>query len=183
MKKLAIILHQKVEEIEAVTTIDLIRRAGLTIDLFSATDQLEIVGSHQIHLQAEKTIDQLKVEDYDGIVFPGGPAVDELLKMDNIVNFATTFNQGQKLVAAICAAPQILGKVGLLKGKKVTHFPSSNQFMDEAIEQLDQEVIIEGNLITSAGAGTAVAFGLTIIEYLIDAQKKEEIKKQIIYHY
>ncbi|KAF2077015.1 hypothetical protein CYY_001647 [Polysphondylium violaceum] len=190
MVKLAILLSEGFEEIEAVTTIDILRRASIQIDsiLVDNKQDRQVKGSHDITLVADKLLQDFSsagnqlLDIYDGIIYPGGPAVKNLLKNDEIVALAKQFNEKGKMVAAICAAPQILAKAGLLKNKRITHYPGCNQYMEEsgAFVELEQAAIIDGDIVTGSSAGNCVLFALSIIEYFKGIESKADMIKQLV---
>lgn len=181
MKKIAIVLTNGVEEIEAVGTIDLLRRADNIVDIYSTSKQ-EVVGSHGIGIKHDKIIDQLIIDEYDALVIPGGPGVANLLTNNQLLEIVKNFDKQEKLICAICAAPQILGKSEILKkGTNITHFPGSNQFLDNVSDKTPKPVVIDNNIITSVSAGAVFDFALAIIQSLNGIEMAETIKKQIIY--
>lgn len=182
MKKIAIILNNGFEEIEAVATIDLLRRAKIDIDLFT-TDSLDVTGSHDIIVRAQKTFSKLKIVDYDGIILPGGPGTKDLINNETLLKQLKQFHEEKKLVAAICAAPQILGKAEILNGVNVTHFPGATEFLKDAIDKSPKPVVVDGNIITGVGVGGVFDFALAIIEYLENHELAQKIKTEIVYDY
>ncbi|ATZ16389.1 4-methyl-5(b-hydroxyethyl)-thiazole monophosphate biosynthesis [Entomoplasma freundtii] len=182
MKKTAIILNNGVEETEAIATIDLLRRAKIEVDLFS-TDSLDIVGSHDIKFRAQKELSKLKIVDYDGLIIPGGPGTKDLINNEIVLKLVKEFHEENKLVAAICAAPQILGKAGILNGVSVTHYPGANEFLKEANDKSPKQVVVDGHIITSVGVGAVFDFGLALIQYLENDETAQKIKTEIVYDY
>lgn len=183
MSKIAICMADGCEEIEALTVVDILRRAGITIDMLSINDTLTVTGSHAIEFKADKLITEVTTDDYDGIVLPGGmPGTTNLENNTYIQNGVKTFAKEGKLVAAICAAPSILGRNGVAAGKKVTSYPGFDGAFKRA-NYIEEAVVVDGNLITSRGMGTAIDFALAILEYLRDKNEAVEMAEKIIYLY
>ena len=181
MSSIAICMADGCEEIEALTVVDVLRRAGIKIDMLSISDSLNVKGSHGIEFKADYLMTERNSLDYDGIVLPGGMPGTTNLEANTLVQNALKkqFNEG-KLVAAICAAPSILGKNGIANGKKVTSYPGFEDAFPRSTYVTDS-VVTDGNVITSRGMGTAIDFALAIIEYLISSDAAEDMAKNIMY--
>lgn len=180
MKKVLVLLHNGFEEIEAMTPVDLCRRAGVEVCVCSMTGELTIHGAHGIDLHADAMFACIDPASYDMILLPGGMPNSTSLRDDArvITTVVDAYNHG-KWVAAICAAPIALERAGLLRGRKATSYPGC--LADEsACEYLTDPVVCDGRIITSRGAGTAMAFALYIIEVLVSAQQAEMIRKGIL---
>lgn len=181
MKKVAVLLADGFEEIEALTVVDILRRASVYVDTVSITDEYKVRGSHGINVQTEDLFDEVNFVEFDMIVLPGGMPgtinLDEHLGVKRVVEDYVTSG---KYVAAICAAPSILGGMGLLKGKRAACYPSVEDKLSGAvISRLP--VVQDGNIITSRGMGTAIDFALKLTEILFDREKAEELAASIIY--
>ncbi len=181
MSKLAICMANGCEEIEALTVVDIMRRAGITIDMLSINDSLTVTGSHNIELRADKLISEADCNDYDGIILPGGMPGTTNLEANTAVQHGITslFNRGD-LVAAICAAPSILGKNGVANGKNVTSYPGFEDAFSRSTYRTDS-VVVDGNVITSRGMGTAIDFALAILEYIKGAEAAKDMADKIVY--
>ena len=181
MSKTAIFMADGVEEIEALTVVDLLRRAKEDIDMVNIHDRDEVVGSHNIVTRTDKKIADFKEEEYDVIVLPGGMKGHQNLKASNRVISAIKkmFSDG-KLVTAICAAPTVLGYAGVLEGRKAICYPGMEDGLTGAVVTME-EVVVDGNLITSRGMGTAISFGLAIIAYLQDDAASCDMAKKIVF--
>jgi len=178
MKKQAIvILADGFEEIEAVAPIDLMRRAGITVTTLGLT-ALEMRGSHGIAIKADMLFDMFSGQ-FDAIVLPGGPGHTHLLASQKLLETINAAYSRNILCAAICAAPSVLGKAGILKGKKATCFPGYENQLGGGIF-IEQKTVLDGNIITSRGAGTALDFGLAIIVYLAGETVAKNVAKKII---
>ncbi len=174
MPKVLVPLAQGCEEIEAVTIIDLLRRAGIEVISASLDDQ-PIRASRGVMLLADTTLDFALTQEFDMIVLPGGQPGTNNLKADlRIISLLKKMATQEKYVAAICAAPSVLATAGLLGGKNATSFPGA---LDAYPEVLQQKIIvvIDGKIITSRGPGTAMDFALTLIEKLVGKSKCEEV--------
>jgi 4-methyl-5(b-hydroxyethyl)-thiazole monophosphate biosynthesis len=166
------------EELEAVTIMDLLVRAGVTV-ISASLDENPVVASRGTVLVASTTINKVKSSDLDMIVLPGGlPGADNLNNDPYIQNLITQLNDKNKPIAAICAAAKILAVAGLLNGKKATAFPGVLEELKLKKIHIDhtQAVIKDGNIITSRGPGTAMDFALELIAILCGAVKRKEIE-------
>lgn len=182
-KKVIVPFTAGVEEIELVAIVDILRRADLEVTLASF-DGKPVTGRSNIVIHADDSLQNTASQHWDMLVLPGGLPNADLLAQDPIVRALTTriANDGQ-YVAAICAAPKALASYGLLANKRVTSHPSVQQ----AIEQLEPSasyvenaVVHDGNIITSRGAGTAVAFALTLVAVLTSKETSDSIQAAIL---
>lgn len=181
MKKVSVILADGFEEIEALTVVDLLRRAQIYVGTVSITDDYTVHGAYGINVQAEDLFEEVAFVESDMIVLPGGmPGTSNLNAHEGVRRVVKEFNRDGKYIGAICAAPTILGNLGLLKGKRVSCYPSVEQEIQGAV-MTRTDVTVDGNLITSRGAGTAIAFALKLIEMLSGAEKAAEIAEAILY--
>lgn len=179
MKKVLCIVSNGFEELEAVGVIALLRRAGITIDVYSLHEQ-EATGRFDLTISKLHNISEAKETAYDAIFLPGGPHYAELEKNDQVKELITAFWDAGKLVSAICAAPTILGKMGLLKGKNYTCFTSMNE--DFQGTYIDAYTAVDGNLITGRSAAAVIDFAFELIAYLEGKEKAEEVKNSIYYY-
>lgn len=179
MKKVAVMLANGFEEIEALTVVDIIRRANITCDMFSISG-MEVKGAHDIVVKADKLISE-EVKEYDVIVLPGGmPGATNLRDNEEVIDLVKWFNDNKKIVAAICAAPIVLGKAGIIEGKKVTSYPG---FEDELVKvsYLEDYVVVDGNIITSRGPATAMLFAYKILE-LLQCDKWKNLSEGMLFN-
>jgi protein deglycase len=173
------ILAQGFEEIEAVTFIDLLRRADVTVSVLGLYSR-EVTGSHGITVVADGLLAGFTGR-FDAIVLPGGmPGSKHLAGSVPLLDLVRETFQRGGLCAAICAAPIVLGKAGILSGRHATCFPGYENELGGATF-VEQEVVRDRNVITSRGVGTAVPFALELIRYLVDTETAEKIKKAILY--
>lgn len=170
------------EEIEGLTVVDLLRRAGAEVQMVSISDGLAVKGSHGIELKADCFFDDVDYDTVDMLVLPGGmPGTRYLGEHQGLCGLLKNFVSEEKKVAAICAAPSVLGKLGILEGKQAVCYPGFEEQLTGA-EVEYQEVAVQDNIITSRGLGTAIPFALELIAQLYDEEKAEEIRKSIIFH-
>ena len=181
MKNVLIFLADGFEEIEGLTVVDLLRRAGTDITTVSITDNAKVIGSHKIALETDTTIGAVNFGEADMIVLPGGmPGTKNLEACELLMKHVDEYAVSGKKVAAICAAPTILGHRGHLDGKKACCYPGMEGDLTGAKVSYD-EVSVDGNIITSRGLGTAIPFALAIIEALTDKSTADRIGKSIVY--
>ena len=180
--KCAIFMADGFETCEGLITVDLLRRAGLTIDMISMNETLTVTTSHQVKIQADKLFSEFQNE-YDVMIFPGGKlGTQNLENNQKLVDLYEAHFKAGKLSCAICAAPSILGHRGLLKDRKYTCYPT---FDEPSFNGEYQQVLAvkDGNLITGRGMGATIDFALKIIETLCDKQTLENVKNGIQYEH
>ncbi len=164
------------EEIEALATVDVLRRAGLTVTTVGVGNT-QITGAHAITVVTDITQDELKIEDATAMILPGGLPGTVHLEQSQVVQDALDYAaENQLWIAAICAAPSILGHKGLLKGKRATCYPGFESELIGAIVT-NGAVVTDGNIITGKGAGVAVDFGLEIVKALSSSQQANLLKE------
>ena len=173
-------LAQGCEELEAVTIIDLLRRAGISVTS-AGLDARPVKASRGTVLIPDTTLDQVLAQNFDMIVLPGGqPGADHLRDDPRIQQKLKQQASEDKYVAAICAAPRALAQAGLLDGRRVTSFPGSLEGGPaENVNYLNDPVVIDGKIITSRGPGTAMDFALTLIELLLDKATRDKVEKPL----
>jgi len=170
------------EEVEGLTAVDLLRRAGVSVTMVSIMGRTKITGARNISVNTDILIEDIK-EEADMLVLPGGMPGTMNLGVDVAVTGALKqMNRDGKIVAAICAAPSVLGKCGILEGKKATCYPGFEDKLTGA-EIVNKAVVTDGNVITSRGLGTSMEFGFELIKKLISEEKAEEVREQIVFMY
>ena len=175
--KILVLLADGFEEIEAITVVDVLRRAGIEVDTVGITGAW-VTGSHGIKVMADKKISEVYIEKYEGIILPGGSkGVKNLAKSSKVKEFLEKMNEKGKLIAAICAAPSVLAKFHVLDNKRATIYPGMEK---ELPYPRDERVVIDDNIITSQGPGTAMEFALAIVEKLLGREKAWELKEQLV---
>ncbi len=181
MSKIAVFFADGCEEIEGLTVVDMLRRANLDVVSVSVTGSREVHGSHNITFFADTTFEEVQTDTFDGAVLPGGGVGTENLGAhEGVVSLAKKFAKEGKLVAAICAAPSVLGANGILQGRRATCHPGWEDKLVGA-EVVFENAVTDGNLITSRGMGTAIDFSLAIIAKLADEDVVAQVKKGIVY--
>lgn len=168
------------EEIEAFTSVDVMRRAGLNVVMVTVTPDEIVTGAHRVPVLCDKNIVNCDFFDADLILLPGGmPGAATLEKSEELRKLILRFAREQKPMAAICAAPMVLGKLGLLKGKKATCYPGFEQYLEGA-ECTGRLVERDGNVITGRGPGAAMEFALAVVELLKGKETVQELKEAMI---
>lgn len=175
--KLFIPLAEGFEDIEALTVVDILRRAGITIDTVGVPGSA-ITSKSGVRVMVDRRLADLRAEDYDGIILPGGEkAVEILSKTISLLDAIKKLDARGKLIAAICAAPSVLAKTGILENKKATIYPGLEKQLPRPRED---KIVVDKNVITSQGPGTAVEFALKLVETLKGQLKAEKIRREII---
>jgi 4-methyl-5(b-hydroxyethyl)-thiazole monophosphate biosynthesis len=178
-KTVVVPIAQGVEEIEAVTVIDILRRAGLEVVAAGVTPD-PITGRSGIRLLADRPIEQVKPADVDMVVLPGGAEGTAHLQQSVAVQRLIKEAAGRgKHVAAICAAPTVLSSLGLITGKHVTSHPSVEGKLGR-VAYREERVVIDGNIITSRAPGTAMEFALALVEVLAGKEKVAEVNRGVL---
>jgi 4-methyl-5(b-hydroxyethyl)-thiazole monophosphate biosynthesis len=169
------------EELEAVTLIDLLRRAGITVVSASLGPQL-VTASRGVHLVADTSLVDVIYDDFDMIVLPGGlPGTTNLNNDSHVHAILKRLNQSNTAIGAICAAPLVLADCGLLDGKRATCYPGVLTQADwPNITLVEEAVVVDGNILTSRGPGTAMDFALAIIEYLVDSPTRKQVEAGLV---
>ena len=181
-KKVSVFFADGFEEIEGLTVVDLLRRAGVETTMVSLNGEAFVHGAHGIDVKTDVMFENMSYEAEDMLVLPGGmPGTLRLAEHEGLKQILHAFYQEGKYIAAICAAPSVFGKYGFLKGRKATSYPGFEEELQGAEYQKDAVVISE-HVITSRGMGTAIPFALTLIACLLGEEKANEIGTSIIYH-
>jgi protein deglycase len=176
MKRVLCILEKGFEEIEAMTPVDLLRRAGVEVVMVGVSSS-EVTGKSGIVIRADARLEDIDSNDFDVLFLPGGPAVMELRKNPPVLDLIRHYAEEGKIIAAICAAPLLLNDAGILDGKVFTaHFSTEPELPSSTGER----VVEDGNIITSRGAGTAVDFGLSLISKLVSKAAADDVFKAIM---
>jgi len=179
MGKILIPLADGFEEIEAVTNIDVLRRAGLDV-ITAGIGSKKINGDHGIKIETDTEISEVSADDLSAVVLPGGmPGAANLRDSAELLKLIRAVNEKGNLCAAVCAAPIVLEAAGILTGKNATSYPGFGDQMDSA-NYREERVVIDGNIITGRGPGVAMEFALTIVEYLLDGKERVELEKAML---
>lgn len=181
MGKIAVMLADGFEEIEGLTVVDILRRGGVETVMVSIMGRLAVMGSHNIEVKADLLLEELDFADVDMIVLPGGlKGKENLENCTPLMEKVDEFHAKGKYVAAICAAPTILGHRGILQGRKAGCYGGMEDQLTGAKVSFDK-VSVDGHVITSRGMGTSVAFGLRLLALLTDEKSAEEMAAKIMY--
>lgn len=181
MAKAYIFLADGFEEVEGLTVVDLLRRAGIEISMVSMNRSKRVIGSHKITVEADHLFEDSDYKNADLLVLPGGmPGTMHLMKHDGLDKLLKEFHAKEKPIAAICAAPTVLGQKGLLKGRNATCFSGMEDKLLGA-KVVDLPVVVDQTMITSKGLGTAIDFSLAIIKYLKDEGVAKTLAAEIQY--
>ena len=181
-KRVCVFLADGFEEIEGLTVVDILRRAGVHVTTVSISGASTIHGAHGIDVQADVLFEDMGYEEQDMLVLPGGMlGTLHLGEHEGLKKLLDKFYKEQKYIAAICAAPSVFGKYGYLKGRKATSYPGFEDALIGA-EYTTDAVVVSDFIITSRGMGTAIPFALALIELLIGSQQAEQIGKSIIFY-
>lgn len=177
-KKVLVLLGEGFEEIETVAPVDLLRRAGVVCRLVSCEASRWVKGRCGMRLEADRSLSEVsKTALFDGVVVPGGPGVARLRENEAVLELLRRHAAAGKLIGAICAAPTVLMAAGILPGPRYTGHFSIVDTLPELVS--DQAVVVDGPIVTSRGAGTAVHFGLALIEELVGADVAEGVAASI----
>lgn len=181
--KVAVLFAGGFEEVEALIPVDVLRRGNVHVDMVAVGEELNQTSSHQITLQCDLSIDEAELDAYDLVVLPGGiPGTPNLKANKKVVDTLKSFANEAKPIAAICAAPSILAEEGLLKGKTATANPGFQHVIEENGAILSHgSVVVDGNFITSQGAGTAFDFAFAILRYLTNDELVQNVKAGVVY--
>ncbi len=182
MKQVCVFLADGFEEVEALTVVDLLRRARVYVDTVSITDEYKVHGAHGINVQTEDLFDEVNFNEFDMIVLPGGmPGAKFLAESENVISVVKDFDNQGKYIGAICAAPAlVLSKAGIAVNREVTSYPGMEDYLSDSIYKEDA-VVQDNNLITSRGPATALQFSFKLVDVL--GGNSEEISDGMLYSY
>jgi 4-methyl-5(b-hydroxyethyl)-thiazole monophosphate biosynthesis len=181
MVKVLVFLATGFEEIEALTVVDILRRAGVDVTVAGLTPNVT-EGKHGVKVVPDKSIDDVKVEDFDAVIAPGGnPGYKNLRKDPRVIDMVKKAFNSNKIVAAICAGPTVLSDAGVLEGKACTIYPGMDQELEAGGGKPKHDiVVVDGNIITSRGPATALPFALKLAEKLAGKQVAEAVSKKTL---
>ncbi|MCI8966091.1 MAG: DJ-1/PfpI family protein [Lachnospiraceae bacterium] len=183
-KRAAVFFATGFEEIEALTAVDLLRRAGIETACVSIDNEKRVTGSHNITVEMDAGLDRLDFGLYDILICPGGmPGTKNLEACEWLTKNIRASYQNGKYIAAICAAPSIFAHMGLLQGRKACIYPGMEDelYQNGAGVCSDSKVMKSGTIITSRGLGTAIPFALEIVAALLGQEKADELARSIVY--
>ena len=181
MAKALVFLASGFEEIETVTIVDVLRRAGVDVTVAGLTPNI-VEGKHGVKIVPDKSIDDVSVEDFDAFVVPGGnPGYKNLRNDQRVINMVKKAFNSNKLVAAICAGPAVLSDAGILNGKACTIYPGMEDELRKGGGKPKQDmVVVDGNIITSRGPATALPFAIKLAEKMVGKQVAENVSKKTL---
>lgn len=180
MKTAFLFLATGFEEIEALATTNILRRGGVRVTTVSITGQTEVMGAHNIPVIADVTFEKADFQIGDAFILPGGiPGSNHLNTCTRLKELIMQVYKEEKLICAVCAAPMVLGGLGLLKNKRATCFPYFEPTMIGAIS-CEEGVVQDGNIITAKGPGFVFEFGLCILKNLRDEETAKEVAEALL---
>jgi 4-methyl-5(b-hydroxyethyl)-thiazole monophosphate biosynthesis len=177
--KIIVPLAEGFEEIEFSTIVDILRRAGADV-ITAGLKEGAIEGRSGIKMIPDFSIDKINPDEFDVVVLPGGsPGFINLGNDERVINLVRELYRKDKYVTAICGAPSVLSKAGVLKKRKATIYPGCKEMLGDA-KYLDERVVIDGKIITSQGPGTAMEFSMKLVEVLFGREKMEEVNGEVL---
>lgn len=180
-EKIGMMVANGYEEVEMLTVVDLLRRAGMTCDIISVSGEKELTSSHKVTVIADLLYEEADFDSYDALAIPGGmPGTTNLGAHAGVCEQLKKAYADGRMIAAICAAPTVFGKLGLLEGKKAICYPGMEDQLTGA-EVTYEPAVRDGNIITSRGMGTAIDFGLAIIAYYEGEEAAAALAEKIVY--
>jgi len=181
MASALVLVAEGFEEIEVTTIVDVLRRGGVEVTMAGLGSEI-IKGAHGIAIQTETTVDSIRGTDFEMLILPGGqPGTDNLMADQNVLNMVEEAFARGRYLSAICAAPLVLAKCGILEGKNATCYPACKEGLQGANYIEDQNVVTDGNITTSRGPNTAMEFSLRLIEILVDDEKAKNIAEELLF--
>ncbi|MCR5667119.1 MAG: DJ-1/PfpI family protein [Eubacterium sp.] len=181
MKKAAIFLADGFEDVEALATIDILRRGGIDVAIVNVEGRETVKTARNIVMYTDLRLNEVRFDELDALILPGGlGGYETLLGHEKIHKEVKQAYEDGKLICAICAAPGVLGKIGILNGKKATIYPGMEGELNGA-QYVKNEVTKDGNIITAPGMGKSIEFALAILEELEDAAKAKEIAESVVF--
>ena len=180
MKKVYVFFAEGFEEIEAITPIDVLRRAGIDVVTVSVTGRRQVKGSHNISVIADTVIEEITDKPADMLILPGGlPGAVNLKEHEGLKALIEEYANKGKPLGAICAAPMVLGEMGLLENKTATCYPGFENHLKGA-DVSTNPVEASGNIVTGKGVGAAMKFALELVAQLTDAETARELAKKMV---
>nr|WP_321451741.1 DJ-1 family glyoxalase III [uncultured Carboxylicivirga sp.] len=183
MTHVALFLADGFEEIEALTPVDVLRRADIQVTTVSISNSLEVTGAHQIIVKADTLISDIKPDNYSCAVLPGGmPGALNLKNNQKLNDLILAFAKENKLIGAICAAPIVPAAIGITKNKKVTCYPGFEDQLTDA-DYTGNLIEVDGQLITGKAAGAAMQFALQLVETIKNKETAKDVADKMFVKY
>lgn len=183
MAKVMVILADGYEEIEAVSVVDILRRAQIETDIIGLKDGA-VKSSRNMKIMPDKVISDIIADEYDMIVLPGGmPGAKHINESAEVAEILKQFDAEEKFIAAICASPFVLAEKGILKGCMATSYPSVKELVEKVSDYQEAGVVVDEHIITSRGPATAAEFAFTLVELLKDDNTAENLRKAMLFDY
>lgn len=180
--KVTTFLTDGFETVEALAVVDILRRAGIEVETVSITGNRTVVSAQNIPVMADKLFEEVNFENSDMMFLPGGPGHRSYFKNEPMLEAIKEHFSKNKRIAAICAAPSVLGRLGMLKGRKAIAFPGFEKDLEGAqVQTAPVRVVTDGNVTTSRGMGTSIDLGLEIVRLLVGEEKAEDLRKSTQY--
>lgn len=180
MKKVALFLANGFEEIEALATVDILRRAQIPVVTISVTGEKEVTGAHDIRVIAETLFSETAIANVEVLLLPGGmPGAKHLNEHEGLRRLIRKHNDRGNRIAAICAAPMVLGSLGLLSGKNATCYPGFEEKLTEA-NVTGEKVVVDTNITTGKGPGVVFDFALKLVEQIAGIETRKEVAKGLL---
>ncbi len=179
--KFACLLSEGFEDTEALATVNLLRRTEIEIDLVSVFNKKTVTGSKGTTVIPDKMMKKILVTDYDGLLIPGGGHSFVLRDTESVKKLVLQFYEHKKWLMAICAAPTIFGRLGIMDGRNYISFPGTEKDMGKAIRLNSEKSVRDGLFITAKSAGTVYEFVFKIVETVLNKKAVEKLQKQIYY--
>ncbi len=175
-KRALVLIFDGIEEVEALTPVDLMRRAGIQVVMANVNNASTVEGRNGIRFQADEFLGDTDPDSFDMIVLPGGPGVLTLDESPAVIALIQDFDQQNKYIAAICAAPKILAKAGVLDNRSAT---SHSSVRNDLPISSDEKIVLSDHIITSQGAGTSIEFGLKLASLLTGKETAQSVSESI----
>ncbi|MCX7881960.1 MAG: DJ-1/PfpI family protein [Brevinematales bacterium] len=178
----ALILGENFEEIEAVTPLDILRRAQIEVVSYGVGTK-EVIGSHHILVHADQLFEKeedIDPDNYDALLLPGGPGVQQLVKNEALLELIRRFFQAGKWIYAVCAAPLLLDRAGILKGKTFTCYPGTVASITSG-NYIDEPVVVDGKIVTSQGVGTSLLASLKLVELWVSEEESRQLAQRVVF--
>ena len=181
--KISTFLTDRFETVEALAVVDVLRRAGMDVELVSITGSLEVTSAQNVKIIADCLLEECDLAATDVMFLPGGPGHKAYMQCTQLLDELKRFNEKGKLIAAICAAPSVLGKIGLLNGKKATCFPGfEDSLIGADVQTAPVKVVTDGNVVTARGMGASTELGLELVRILEGEEAAHDLGISLQYY-